>query len=127
MKTTTAQFIYEGALALLGEPAGSEAYAERAIPCINLLLAELSALSGVLSGEAADLSAAVPRINTLGEILPLEDTIVRPLAPIGLAWLLLNEEETDRASLFYRIYRKAIEEMRASRRGGRKHPIRNVY
>ena len=127
MKSTTGQSVYNSALALLGEPAGNEGYAARAVSCINLLLAELSEFDSMLSGEAADLSAAVPRITAFADVLPLEDALAAALMPVGLAWLLLNEEETERADLFYRIYRRSKEEMRASRRRGRRHSIRSIY
>lgn len=125
----TAQDIYQRSLALLGQKNGenTEALEERAPALINLLLAELSELDLVMKGEERTPPSSVPQIHCLQEAIGYDDVIVLSLLPLGLAALLIQEEEPERASFFLGLYQREREILHQRCRKGRRHKIKRNF
>ncbi len=118
--------IYQKALALLGEGGEScrTVWQERAVPLINLLLAELAELDCALRGEPFPADGTILQITSLEENLGYTETILYSVMPLGLAGYLLNEEEPSRSDFYLQLYHKEREVLRSRLRRGRRHPIR---
>lgn len=125
----TAREIYERSLALLGQEGGENTapFEEKAPALINLLLAQLLELDLALKGEGGDLLSPVPQIRSLDEALGYEDVILLSLLPVGLAALLIQEEEPERGSFFLQLYQRERENMRQRFRKGRRHKIKRSF
>ena len=122
----TAREVYERSLALLGmeESENTEGYLQRAPHLINLLLAHLSGLDEAMKGGGPEIGAALPQIHSLSEPLGAQDVIVYSLLPLGLAGLLIQEEEPERASFFFNLYQREKAEWQERSLRGRRHKIR---
>ncbi|MBR2634901.1 MAG: hypothetical protein IKD31_04925 [Clostridia bacterium] len=122
---TTAREIFQRSLALLGQEPGenTEAFERRAPRILNLLLAELVELDYWLKGEKMPDTVSVPSVETLEDPLELDESIEWMLLPLGLAALLIQEEEGARGSFFLQLYENERETLRRRRRRGRRHKI----
>ena len=124
---TTANEILCATLSLMGASAERERYEDRALAGINLLAADLFSLDRAMKGEAAAPAAAVPVLTSMEDGTDLADILTRSLIPLGLAAILLNEEEEQRAAFFHGLYRTEKDVLLRQFATGRRHPIRNVY
>ena len=129
----TAMNVYQRSLALLGEDLQSGApdtafFEERAPHFINLLLSELTELDLFMKGERFSPDRVeIPQISALEDALSLSEQLVFSLMPLGLAYLLVSEEDAARAAFFYRLYQEEKAEIRQRYRVFKRHPIREVY
>lgn len=125
----TAREIYKKSLAILGmtENENTEVYLQRAPHLINLLLAETADLEESLKGGESVPGQAILQISDLGEPLGLEDAILYSLIPLGLASLLIQEEEPERASFFMQLYQREKSALRARALRGKRHKIRRSF
>ncbi len=125
----TAREIYQKSLAILGiaENENTEAYLQRAPHLINLLLAENSELDEALKGKGANSGGSTLQISSLTEPLGVEDVILFSLIPLGLAALLIQEEEPERASFFMQLYQREKSALRARSLRGTRHKIRRSF
>ncbi len=122
----TAHEIYTRSLALLGQKNGANTqdFEERAPSLINCLIAELSELDLAMKGKEPFDQASVFQIHSLEEEVGMEDAITLSLLPMGLAALLIQEEEPDRALFFRNLYQQEREMLRHTFRRGKRHKIR---
>lgn len=120
----TAREIFERSIALLCQEKGenTEAFEERAPTLINLLLAQLLELDLTLKGEVLS-SRSCPQIGSLEDPLGLEDVILLSTLPLGLAALLIQEEEPDRSNFFWQLFQKDKENLRSRCKKTRRHKI----
>lgn len=118
--------IYRKSLALIGETESEDSLTlrERAVPVINVLLAQLYEMDLALKGEAMSASDSVPQIERLEDHLALADPILFTLMPLGLAGYLLCEEEPARAGFFLQLYQTERDVLAGRCRRGRRHKIR---
>lgn len=125
----TAREIYERSLALLGQTEGenTEALEARVPALVNLLMAQLAPLDRELRGEASAEEEAVLQIRSMNEPVGLGDAIVLSLFPLGLAALLIQEEEPDRGRFFLQLYLEEKAELRSRLRRGRRHFIKRSF
>lgn len=126
----SAREIYRKSLSILGESAEDEntlPYERRAVALINLLLGDLYELDFALKGETLPLQGSVPQITSLDDEIGMEESLVFSLIPLGLAFLLLNDEEPGRAALFLQLYQEERERLRRFCRRGRRHKITRPY
>ena len=125
----TAREIYKKSLAILGmtENENTEVYLQRAPHLINLLLAETADLEEALKGGASSPGQAILQISDMEEPLGLEDAILYSLIPLGLASLLIQEEEPERASFFMQLYQREKSALRARSLRGTRHKIRRSF
>ncbi len=121
----TAQEIYEKSLALLGQETGenTQGFEMRAPALINLLMAQLSDLDLALKGKTSPGGAGLMQIRSLQDAVGMEDVIVLSLAPLGLAALLIQEEEPERSQFFWQLYQSERLALQQKSRFGRRHKI----
>ena len=124
-----ARGIYEKSLALLGQKEGenTEGFEDRAPVLINVLLAQLSSLDLAMKGRRSTEKTPPLQIGGLEEEVGYEDAIVLSLIPLGLAGLLIQEEEPERGSFFLNLYRTEREHMEKNARFSRVHSIRRNF
>lgn len=125
----TAKDIYRTSLAILGqeEEENTQAFEKRAVPLINFLLAELMELDLALKGEEFPTQASACQITSLSDPVGYEDALVLSLLPLGLASLLIQEEEPERGSFFHQLYLRERESIRSRCRKGRRHKIGRLF
>ena len=126
----SAREIYHKSLSILGEDAQDEntlPYERRAVALINLLLGDLYELDLALKGESLPLQGSALQIQSLDDEIGMEENIVFSLLPLGLAFLLLNDEEPGRAALFLQLYQEERDRLRRLSRRGRRHKITRPY
>lgn len=125
----TAREIYNRSLALLGQTHGenTDAMEARAPALVNLLMAQLSPLDRELRGEVPAKDGPLLQIGTLEDSVGMEDDILLSLFPLGLAALLIQEEEPDRSRFFWQLYLEERAELYARNRRGRRHPIKRSF
>ncbi|MBR3837076.1 MAG: hypothetical protein IKJ74_02930 [Clostridia bacterium] len=121
----TAQKIYEKSLALLGQDTGenTKGFEMRAPALINLLMAQLSDLDLALKGKLSTESGSLVQICSLQDAVGMEDVIVLSLAPLGLAALLIQEEEPERSRFFWQLYQNERLALQEKSRFGRRHKV----
>ena len=121
-----AEEIYQTALLLLGEDSAEEtaAFETRYLPLLNLLLAETRELCDALRGDRKN-----EHVQVTGPLDPVgvPDAVAEGLLPLGLAGLLIQGEEPERAAFFLNRY--DTERLRLESRGrkGRRHAISRPY
>ena len=125
----TAQEIYRRSLALLGQTDGenTEDLEARAPKLINVLMVQLAPLDRELRGEVPADGGAPLQIDSLFEPVGMEDAIVLSLFPLGLAALLIQEEEPDRGHFFWQLFQEEKAELRSRLRRGKRHPIKRSF
>lgn len=121
-----AEEVYHRSLALIGEVPGEEnqAFKERAVPIINVLLSQLYEVELLLRGETFQRGSVIPQIVSLEETLPFRESILYTVIPLGLAGLLLIEEETERGRFFLQLYHTEMEILRTRSVRGVRHKIK---
>ena len=121
-----AEEIYQTALILLGEdsPEETRAFGERYLPLLNLLISENESLIRALrgNGEQEDARVYAPT-DPVGVPTPVGEVLL----PLGLAGLLIQAEEPERASFFLRRYEDERIRLESRGRIGRRHPITRPY
>lgn len=121
----TAKEILHRSLTLLGEEAGenTESFETRAVTLMNVLLSQISVIN-----EAAPADGAfVPQIRGLEDEVGGEDAVALSLLPLGLAALLIEEEDEKRAAFFLSLYQNERERLRLRSRKGRRHKIKRSF
>jgi hypothetical protein len=121
--------VYRRSLALLGQEEGenTDGFEKRAPDLINLLLARLTELDLNLKGNVESPYPLPQQIDSLEDLIGLEEVIVLSALPIGLAALLIQEEEPERASYFTQLFEKECGSLRQRCRKGRRHKIRRSF
>ncbi|MBQ2253446.1 MAG: hypothetical protein II328_05615 [Clostridia bacterium] len=129
-----AREIYLRALALLQEQdadgAGydTDAFETSAPHLINLLCSLLDDLDLHIKGRRFHESQSEPRtIDTLDDEVLLHPVICAGVLPLGLAFLLISEEDTARAGLFFKLYEQEKDALRRRFKQSRRHRITSVY
>jgi hypothetical protein len=77
-----------------------------------------------MKGGGPEIGASLPQIRSLSEPLGAQDVIVYSLLPLGLAGLLIQEEEPERAAFFLSLYQREKAEWQERSLRGRRHKIR---
>ena len=121
-----AEELYHRSLALIGEVPGgeNELFRERAIPLMNVLLSQLYELDMALRGGKLCPGAIIPQVRDLEDLLPFSEAILYTVLPLGLAGLLLMEEEAERGRFFLQLYHTEVEILRDRCKRGIRHKIR---
>ena len=121
-----AEELYHRSLALIGEVPGgeNELFRERAIPLMNVLLSQLYELDIALRGGKLCPGAIIPQVTSLEDLLPFSEAILYTVLPLGLAGLLLMEEEAERGRFFLQLYHTEVEILRDRCKRGIRHKIR---
>ncbi|MBQ3076173.1 MAG: hypothetical protein IJC26_08900, partial [Clostridia bacterium] len=89
----------------------------------NLLMAQLSDLDLALKGKVSAGGGSLMQIRSLQEAVGMEDVIVLSLVPLGLAALLIQEEEPERSRFFWQLYQTERLAVQQKSRFGRRHKI----
>ncbi len=121
-----AEELYHRSLALIGEIPGAEnqLFRERAVPLMNVLLSQLYELDIALRGGKLCPGGIIPQVTHLEETLPFSEAILYTVLPLGLAGLLLMEEEAERGRFFLQLYHTEVEILRDRCKRGIRHKIR---
>ncbi len=124
----TAREIFERAIALLGQEKGenTEVFETRAPSLTNLLLAQLWELDLSLKGQRGTCSSC-PQIRTLEDAVGMEDAILLSTLPLGLAALLIQEEEPERSEFFWHLFQNEKETLRSRCKKTRRHKITRSF
>ncbi len=129
-----ARAIYERALALLAEQNAdganydTEAFEAASPNLINLLCVLLDELDLHVKGRTFHETQLLPReIKTLDDEVLLHPVIASGVLPLGLAFLLVAEEDGARASLFFNLYEKEKDAVRRRFKKAKRHKITSVY
>ena len=124
-----AREIYSRSLALLGEDPGENTlpFEKRALTLINFLLGDVRELDLAVKGEKYSPYGASLQLLSLEDETGCAEPIALTLLPLGLASLLINEEEPARSQLFLQQYNREKESLRVRCRRGRRHKIRRIY
>lgn len=129
-----AREIYESALSLLAEQNtdgadyDTDAFEASAPALINLLCVLLDELDlHIKNRKFRDDQSEIRRIETLEDEVPLHPILQRGVMPLGLAFLLIAEENATRANLFFNLYQKEKEALFRRWKRGRRHSITSVY
>jgi hypothetical protein len=125
----TAREVYQISLRLLGERNGENTASleERAVDLINVMLGDLQELDEALRGKRVHFGTSLPQIDSLEERLCCEEVIASSLLPLGLAAMLIHEEDPSRAAFFYEMYSGEMQRLFGRCRRGRRHSIRRPY
>jgi len=121
--------IFRRSLALIGETEyeENEVLRENAVFMINVLLSQLYGLDLDLRGEKMVEGDSVPQIRTLEDRLTLSEPILFSVMPLGLAGYLLNEEEPQRSTFFFQLYRTECDILKNRAKQGRRHKIERSF
>ena len=120
---TTAQWIFERAMALmdeLGESSGSadnadtKAYINRTLSILYILRMECLPFSDSYQVSDTGKRSVCPEITDFTSEIKLDDAICQGVLPYGLAAHLLLDENPDAASFFQQRYQEALTIMRAT-------------
>lgn len=129
-----AREIYERALALLqeqnadGADYDTGAFEASAPRLIGLLSALLEELDLHVKGRRFHENQSLPReIKSLDDEVLLHPVICAGVLPLGLAFLLISEEDASRASFFFNLYEREKDALRRRFRKARRHRITSVY
>lgn len=130
----TARQIYHRALALIqeqdtdGVSYDTEAFRRSAPEMINLLCVLLDDLDLKIKGKAFRENELLPReVKSEDDEVPLHPVILAGALPLGLAFLLLAEEDASRASLFFNLFQKEKEALYRRFKRGTRRAITRVY
>lgn len=130
----TARSIYERTLAILQEQDSEEgAYDterfERAAPSlIALLCVLLDELDFHIKGQSVSQDAlCLPKVVSLEDEVHLHPILCATLVPLGLAFLLLSEENASRASLYYNLYQNEKQALFRRYKRAKRHHITQLY
>jgi len=131
----TAREIYQRSLVLLNET-GSQGegqydtalFEKNAPTLINMLIVMLDELDCFIKNKKVQENQYESQcIETLDDTVFLHPIITENIMPFGLAYLLILEEDSARASVFYKRYREEKEELKNRFRSVKRHTIRNMY
>lgn len=130
----TGREIYLRALSLLheqdtdGASYDTASFEASAPECINLLSVLLNELDLHIKGKQTPQNELFPnRIRSLDDEVPLHPVILSGVMPLGLAFLLVSEEDAARASLFFNLFQKEKDALTHRFKQGRRHPITCIY
>ncbi len=130
----TARQIYHRALALLQEQDSdgvsydTEAFRRAAPELINLLCVMLDDLDLKIKGKRFRENELLPReIKTEDDEVPLHPVILAGVMPLGLAFLLIAQEDAARASLFFNLFQKEKDLLYKRFQRAKRHSITRVY
>ncbi len=127
-----AREIYNHTLALLHEQ-GSTGYQtdafERIAPSLlNLLCGLLYDLDlRIKNRKFHENQTQLAPITSLDDEVHLHPLLCQSVLPMGLAFLLINEEDTERAALFFNLYRTEKDALYQRTKRARRHKITSVY
>ena len=131
----TGRAVYFKALSLLNERAADgetqydtasfEAAAPEMINVLSVMLDDLDL--HVKHREFHEANDEPRQISSLDETIYLHPVICASVLPLGLAFFLIAEENSNRASLFFNLYRTEKEALYRKYRSTKRHKIRSVY
>lgn len=119
--STTAQWVFEKTVYLMGEAcqstgladyADTKDYKNRTLGILNVLRVECTPACG---GDASGADTVCPEITDFESPLPLDDALCQGVLPYGLAAHLLLEENPSAASYFQQRYTQLLYEARRSK------------
>lgn len=118
---TTAQWVFEQAMALMDElnestgsadTADTKEYKNRALPILNVLQAECFPASDTYRATTPGKRPICPELRALGDVIRLDDGICRGVLPYGMASHLLVDENPNAASFFQQRYEEMLSAFR---------------
>lgn len=128
-----AREVYRSALCLLQENEDDTSldtalFEESAPRLLSLLCVLLDEVDLHVKGRRFHENALIPReIRTLDDEVPLHPVICAGALPLGLAFLLISEEDQKRASLFFNLFQTEKDNLIRRFKRGRRHKISSVY
>lgn len=129
-----AREIYQRALHLMqevdsdGTNYDTDAFEVSSASLINLLCVLLDELDLLVKGRNFHEAHTAPReITSLDDEVLLHPVITAGILPLGLAFLLLAQEDSERAAVFFNLYEKEKDALRRRFKRGRRHKITSVY
>ena len=129
-----AREVYERALALLSEHESdganydTAAFEENAPRLLSLLCVMLDETDlTVRHKEFREEAAEIKTVTTLDDEVYLHPLICAGVLPLGLAFLLIAEENSTLSSLFFSLYQKEKDALIRRFRKARRHQITSVY
>lgn len=131
----TAREIYHRGLVLLNETGAqgegqydTELFEKNAPTLINILIVMLDELDCFIKNKKVPENRYEPqRIETLDDTVFMHPAITEGVMPFGLAYLLILEEDGERAGVFYKRYHEEKEGLRKRFTGVKRHSIKSVY
>lgn len=119
--TTTAQWVFERAMALMDElnessgnadTADTKEYKNRTLSILNMLRVECFPFSDTYRVQTPGKRPICPEIQSFTDVIGLDDGIAQGTLPYGLAAHLLLDENPDSASYFQQRYQEQLALMR---------------
>lgn len=112
MEPITASDIFAWALALLGEtPQKSRGYEQLAAPVLNQLLMRCFQTENALRRARGQIPLECPAaVQELGEPVDYDTRLCREILPLGLAALLILEDDPQRAAFFDWRFQNSLEQ-----------------
>lgn len=130
----TARDLLERTLAIINERDSSGAvgdigdYEENSIELINTLCDMLWISNRILQESSAfHWQFAPSQLKSLDEEILLHPALCAPVLPFGLAYLLLLEEDRERAERYYVLFRQAETAALNYLSKSKRQPVRDVY
>ncbi len=130
-----ARKIYERALALINERDGDGAYhadvrdfEKNAPEVMNSLISLLVCTDAVMKNKRVrESDLDYEGIKALDDEVPLHPALSSGVLPFALASLLVLEEDAERSSYFYKLFRDAEERLLSGFATGKRGPVVSVY
>lgn len=123
MATTTAQWVFDRAMALmdeLNESTGSadtpdtKEYKNRTLSILNILRVECFPYSDTYQITTPGKRPICPEITSFTDVIGLDDGLAQGVLPYGLAAHLLVDENPETAAFFQQKYEESLARMRAN-------------
>ena len=121
--TTTGQWVFDRAMALMDElnestgsadTADTKEYKNRTLSILNMLRVECFPFSDTYKITEPGKRPICPEITSFTDIIGLDDGIAQGVLPYGLAAHLLLDENPDAASFFQQRYQEQLSLMRVN-------------
>ncbi|MBQ9940159.1 MAG: hypothetical protein IJO74_01310 [Clostridia bacterium] len=131
----TAQKAFETALNLINQREEDGEYIlniedlrKNAVSYLNILTISLYELDCKIRGVACNIDNNTPEeLESLDSALTLHKSLCGAAVPYGLAFMLLLEEEPERAEKFHLLYKEECARVERLCTKGRRHGIKEVY
>lgn len=103
-------------------------YEKNVLSYVNILTISLYELDCRIKGITCNIDEATPRcVESLEDDMVLHETICRGILPYGLAFMLLLEEEPQRAERYHVLYKEECARLEKMSAAVRRRPITEVY
>ena len=134
--TTTVQWVFDRAMALMdelnsstgsSETSDTTEYKVRTIPILNILRNECYPASDTFAASTDGKRAICPEMTSMTDIIYLDDALAQGVLPYGLAAHLLLDENPSSASFFQQRYEELLKFFRSNLPASGSEDIEDLY